>query len=97
MITEKTPVNDGKGLYDNAGVCDTLLVDLNMLQRLLIDNQFVAFSEKIASMSQRIVNLKNGILEDGESMKAKVEDLKLMIDQLQKELNERDGIENGSD
>lgn len=96
MITEKTPVNDGKGLYDNAGLCDTLLVDLNMLQRLLIDNQFVAFSEKIVSMSQRIVNLKKGILEDGESMKAKIEDLKLMIDQLQKELNERDGIKNGN-
>lgn len=96
MITEKTPVNDGKGLYDNAGLCDTLLVDLNMLQRLLIDNQFVAFSEKIVSMSQRIVNLKKGILEDGESMKAKVEDLKLMNDQLLKELNERDGIKNGN-
>ena len=96
-MDENIKVNDGKGLYDNAGVCDTLLVDLNMLLRLLIDNQFVAFSEKITSMSQRIVNLKKGIREDNESMKAKIEDLKRLNDQLLKELNERDGMKNGSD
>ena len=84
-------VNDGKGLYDNAGLCDTLLADTNMLMRLLIDNQFIAFSEKIVSMSQKIVNLKKGITQDAESMKAKVEELKQINDDLLNKLNERDG------
>lgn len=83
-------VNNGKGLYDNEGLCNTLLTDLNSLQKLLIDNQFIAFSLRIGEMSQKILNLKKGIHDDAESKKQQIEELKRINDEL---LKAKDGDE----
>ena len=90
-------VNDGKGLYDNEGLCKTLIADLNSLPRLLIDNQFIEFSRKIGEMGQKLLNLHKGIREDRESMKEQIEELKRINDELLKQLKEKDGAENGAD
>lgn len=68
-------VNDGKGLYDSEGLCDSLLMDLNRMQKLLIDNQFIAFCDLIAKMAQKINNLKKGIRSDIEDRDMQIEEL----------------------
>ena len=85
-------VNDGKGLYDNEGLCDTLIADLNNLPKLLMTGQYIQYCATITGMAQRLVNLKEGIRKDMDSMKEKVEDLKRINDRL---ITEKDGVENG--
>lgn len=87
-------VNDGKGLYDNEGLCKTLIADLNSLPKLLIDNQFIEFSRKIGEMGQKLLNLHKGIHADSESKKQQIEELKRINDEL---LKEKDGVTNGTD
>lgn len=87
-------VNDGKGLYDNEGLCKTLIADLNSLPKLLIDNQFIEFSRKIGEMGQKLLNLHKGIHADDESKKQQIEELKRINDEL---LKEKDGVTNGTD
>jgi hypothetical protein len=93
------PVNNGKGLYDNEGLCDSLLADLNNLPKMLMTGQFIQFCATVASMGQRLVNLKKGIQADMDSMKEKVEELKRMNDSLVEQMTgipvEKDGAENG--
>ena len=73
-------VNDGKGLYDNEGLCDSLLMDLNRLPKLLIDNQFIAFGSLIAQMGQKVQNLKNGIRADMDAKDRQIAELKQLAD-----------------
>ena len=86
-------LNDGKGLYDNEGLIDTLIANLNSLQKLLMTGQYIQYCAMITGMAQKLVNLKDGIRSDMDSMKEKVEDLKRINDRL---IAEKDGAENGS-
>jgi hypothetical protein len=89
-------VNDGKGLYDNEGLCDTLLVDLNRLPKILMDGQYIQFCAVIQSMAQRIKNLKEGIRKDTDSLKNNIEELKSINEELMRERQaEKDGVNNG--
>ena len=94
-------VNDGKGLYDNEGLCDSLLLDLNKLPRLLIDNQFIVCCSLIAQMAQKITNIKAGIQNDMNAMAVKVEELKRINDGLVEQMTglpvEKEGASNGAD
>ena len=92
---DKVNVNDGKGLYDNAGLCDTLLYDLNRIPKILMDGQYIQFCAVIRSMAQRLANLKDGIKADMEGKDQTIEQLKQMNDAL---INERSdgGGENGN-
>ena len=90
-------VNDGKGMYDNEGMCKLLLKDLNELPKLLIDNQFIEFGRKIGEMGHKILNLHKGIHSDMESKNQQIEELKMINDELLKQLNEKDGGDNGAD
>ena len=81
-------VNDGKGLFDNEGMCDSLIVDLNNLQKMLMTGQYIQYCVTITSMGQKIVNLKKGIKADMDSMKEKVEELKRMNDSLVEQITE---------
>ena len=83
-------VNDGKGLYDNEGLCDTLIADLNNLPKLLMTGQYIQYCATVTGMAQKLVNLKEGIRKDMKSMKEKVEDLKRINDRL---ITEKDGAE----
>lgn len=75
-------VNDGKGLYDNEGICDTLINDLNALPKVLMNGQYIQFCAMVASMAQRLVNLKKGIKNDMDSLKNRLEELKRMNNDL---------------
>lgn len=79
---EDIPVNDGKGLYNNEGLIDTLILDLNNLTKALIAGDFVQYSALILQMFQKLKNLKTGIKRDKESLEEQVEDLKRFTDEL---------------
>lgn len=91
-------VNDGKGLLDNDGVCDSLLLDLNKLPKLLIDGQFIQFCTIVSGMAQRIVNLKSGIKNDLDAVKQQLDEANKHCDELANEIfiiTKKDGGENG--
>ena len=67
---------------DNEGLCDSLLLDLNNLTKVLMNGQYIQFCAMISSMAKKVVNLKKGITDDMQSMKDKVEELKRMNDDL---------------
>jgi hypothetical protein len=84
-------VNDGKGLYDNEGLCDALLVELNRIPKILMDGQYIQFCAVIQSMAQRITNLKQGIKTDLESKDKIIEELKKANQALMQERGEENG------
>lgn len=92
-------VNDGKGLLDNDGLCDSLILDLNNLIKLILNGQYIQFSATVTGMVQKLVNLKKGIKDDLDAMKEKVEELKRMNDSLVEQMTglpvDKDGDENG--
>ena len=67
MIMKEIKVNDGKGLYDNIGLIDSLIVDCNDLPKSLINGQFVQFCSRIVQMVQKLSNLRDGVKNDIES------------------------------
>ena len=75
-------VNDGKGLMDNEGMCDSLINDLNDLVKQFMNGQYIIGCSIITGMSQKLLNLKNGIADDMQSMQDKVEELKRLNDHL---------------
>ena len=75
-------VNDGKGLYDNEGLCDSLIIDCNNAVKNLANGNYVQFCGVIVQMVQKLANLKEGIRNDLDSMKKKVEELKRENDEL---------------
>lgn len=96
---EGMTVNDGKGLYDNEGLCDLLIADLNTATKMLMSGQYVQYCITVTGMVQKLMNLKKGIKADLDSMKEKVEELKRMNDSLVEELTglpvEKDGADDG--
>ena len=90
-MEEKT-VNDGKGFFDNEGLCDTLINDLNSMLKNIYDGQMLKACAYATGMAQKILNLKKGIKADMDAMKEKVEDLKQMNNSLM-EQNGKDGVE----
>ena len=92
-------VNDGKGLYDNDGLLETLITDLNKLPKLLIDGQFIATCDLIAKMAQKIMNVRKGIKAEKDDYEWKIEDLKRLNNELAEQVYhvpvEKDGGENG--
>jgi len=83
------PVNDGKGLYDNQGICDTLISDLNNLIKNAVDGQFIQCSIIVVNMTKKIANLKKGIADDLESKNHIIEELKRINDEL---VSEKTGL-----
>lgn len=93
-------VNDGNGLFDSDGLCDSLLVDINNLFQDLVNGQFVRFCSRISDMAQKVAVLKNGIKTDSESMQKKIEETKRMCDNLAEQLYkipvDKEGVDNGA-
>lgn len=99
-MNEKIKVNDGKGLYDNEGLCDSLKQDLNNMIKLAMAGQYVSACGLITGMSVKLTNLKQGIKADMDSMRNKVEELKKMNDALMEKqtgLPVDRGADNGTD
>jgi hypothetical protein len=91
-------VNNGKGLFDNEGLCDSLANDLNNLIRQMISGNYIQFCATVTGMGQKLINLKKGIADDMNVMKRKVEELKNMNDSLVEQMTglpvEKDGASN---
>ena len=98
-IKDEISVNDGGGLYDNEGICDLLINDLNTLVKQIANGQYIQFCANVTGMAQKLINLKKGIKSDMNSMREKVEELKRMNDTLVEQITglpvEKDGAEHG--
>lgn len=87
-MSEEVKLNDGKGLYDNVGLIQTLIIDCNDLPGLLFSNRYVAFCKKIVEMVQKLSAVKTGIEEEAKIRDKEIADLKQFCENL---LNEKDG------
>ena len=93
-------INDGNGLYDGVGLCDTLITDCNNLVKNLASGQYIQFCTVIVSMIQKLLNLKKGIAADLASKDQIIEELKRANDALIEEktgLSVDRGSDNGTD
>lgn len=79
-------INDGKGLYDNEGLIDTLIVDCNNLVKHLASGQYVQFCNSIVGMVQKLANLKEGIKTDKEAADQRVAELEQCNNKLVEQL-----------
>ena len=104
-MNEQIKTNDGKGLYDNEGLCESLLNDLNNLVKQSVNGQYIFACTIVSQMAQKIFNLKEGIKHDTDALKNNIEDMKNLNKELNDELNrmlternelKKDGAENGS-
>lgn len=89
-------VNDGKGLYDNQGICDTLISDLNNLIKNAVSGQFIQCSNIVVNMTKKLANLKKGIAADLASKNQIIEELKRINNELANQ-NVKDGGNLGTD
>lgn len=76
------PVNDGKGLLDNIGLIDSLIVDCNSLPKLLFDGLYVGFCSTLVQMVQKLANLKKGVESDMKALEEQCKELKRVNDEL---------------
>ena len=80
-------VNDGNGLFDNEGLCDSLILDCNNAVKSICSGQYVQFCGTIVQMVKKLANLKDGIKKDMQSMADKVEELKRMNEELNAQIS----------
>lgn len=69
-------INNGGGLYDNEGLCDTLISDCNNIVKQACSGQYIQCCNIIVQMVKKLVNLKNGIKADLASKDKIIEELK---------------------
>ena len=93
-------VNDGKGLMDSEGLCDSLVNDLNNLIKQIMSGQYIVGCTVVTEMAQKLIKLQKGIHNDMQSMKDKLEEMKRMNDNLMQQITglpvEKDGADNGA-
>lgn len=83
-------VNDGGGLWDNAGLCDTLTVSCNDLLREICAGRYVGFAALIVDMVQRLSNLKKGIEAERADFEKQIAELRKLLD----DINNAEGGDN---
>lgn len=79
---DKVKVNDGRGLYDNEGICDMGISLCNSALKDLVSGQYLLFVNKIEQIAQIFGNLKKSIKNDRESLETTIEELKRMNERL---------------
>ena len=72
-IDEKLPVNDGKGLLDNLGLIDTLIIDCDTVMKLLLAGNGIGFCAKLVEMVQKLSNLRKGVKSEKDSLQEQLE------------------------
>lgn len=92
-------VNDGKGLLDNEGMCDSITSDVNTAVKLVMSGQYIQFCGKVFEICVKLGNLKKGIRKDLESKNKIIEELKRVNNALAEKQTgfpvEKDGAGNG--
>ena len=78
-MDNEVKVNDGGGLYDNIGLIDSMIVDCNALVKDLFDGQFIRFCSRLSGIGQKLLNLKEGVQHDTESLRKEINDLRRFI------------------
>lgn len=76
------PINDGGGLYDGAGLIDTMILDCNNICKQALTGNYVQCANIIVQMVQKLAKLKDGIKHDLESKDKIIEDLKRVNNEL---------------
>ena len=100
MMADKPKINDGGGLFDSAGICDTLISDCNSLVKQACTGQYIQFCGTVVQTVQKLVKLKDGIKKDLASKDTIIEELKRINDGLVEEktgLPVERGADNGTD
>ena len=93
------PVNDGKGVFDNDGLLETLIMDCNNLVKTMANGNYVLFCSLIVQMVQKISNVRDGIGKDMASKDKQIEELKRINNRLMEQISglpvieEKDGAE----
>lgn len=75
-------VNDGKGLLDNYGMIDMIIVSCNSAVKELLSGQYINFCSKMGNIAQMLLSLKKGVRDDMDAMQKKVDELKRIVDEL---------------
>lgn len=98
-MNENIKLDNGKGLYSNAGLCDTIINDINGLIKSAFSGQYIQFCAGITAITQKIINLKTGIENDLAAKDNRIEELKAINNALNEQLTgmptEKDGVSNG--
>lgn len=97
-------LNDGNGLFDSEGLCDSLIVDCNNAVKAIASGQYVSFCNTVVQMVQKLSNLKSGIKNDLSSKDKTIEELKQINNNLVEQVTglpvdgseEKDGAEHGA-
>ena len=89
-------INDGKGLFDNVGMCDVIATGLNNAVRSLLSGNSIQFCQKVSEISVQLANLKQGIRDDLASKDQMIEELKRINNELANQ-NVKDGGNLGTD
>ena len=96
------------GLFTNAELVDSLILDLNNLPKELINGQFIQFCTLVERMGQKLINLRKGIADDLKYKDERIEQLKeqlrnlgaevtdMTTDEFMQKYGKKDGAENGS-
>lgn len=71
---EEVKVNDGGGLFDSAGLIDSLIVDCNDSVMALTRGEYIKWCNLNVQMVQKLAVLKEGIRKEMESMQKKLDD-----------------------
>ena len=79
-------VNDGKGLYDNVGLCDTLIEDLNNLLKNIAAGQYIRVCSLTVEIVQKLINLKHGIQSDRENLETNIKILQEKYNDLSEQI-----------
>ena len=86
-------VNDGKGLLDNDGMIDAIIVKLNSSVQLLFNGKYIPFCGCINELGQMLVTLKKGISNETSKLKSNIESLKSLNHELNVEICKIKGLE----
>lgn len=77
-------VNNGNGLMDNEGLCDSLIVDLNDMMKAMAAGQYIRYCNLTVGMVQKLTNLKKGIRTDIAARDEQIRDLQRLNNELAK-------------
>ena len=80
-------VNDGGGLYDNEGLIDTIIVDLNDILKNMAAGQYIRICNLAVGMTQKLTNLKKNMKEELAARDQQVADLFNLNKELERRLN----------
>ena len=80
------PINDGKGLYDNDGILETVIMDCNNAIKSLTEGNYISFCNIMVQIVRKISNVRDGIKAEDERKQRQIEELKAINNRLQEQV-----------